>query len=155
MNEPRLLGTENEFSGGTPSARAIINRLTSAFVETVRGNIVAQGDWALDDAQKHWVPVNRQAPAPNIQSSIAENDLSFNYRQPEGFTYENRPLFLEATFIGLDGKERIKVVTSPQMDSGLKDVSKSENTYVKAEKEWEELRKLKPGEIYVSDGIGA
>ena len=129
--------------------------LYKAFMETVRGNVVVQGDWALDEKQKHWVPVNRPAPAPRITSSIAENDLSFNYRQPDGFTYESRPLFLEATFVGLDGKEKIKAVMSSQMSPELKDVSKRENTYVKAETYWEELRKLKPGEIYVSDVIGA
>lgn len=36
MNEPRLIGTEMEWTCGTPSARAIINDLNRAFVETVR-----------------------------------------------------------------------------------------------------------------------
>ncbi|CAK7060871.1 MAG: Sensor histidine kinase RcsC [Desulfovibrio sp.] len=125
-----------------------------AFVETTRGNLVKQGEWALDADGKHWVPVNRPGPAPKIKSSIAENDLSFNYRQPDAFDYESRPLFLEATFIGLDGKEKIKITTSPQMNAALQDVSKRENTYVKAEAYWEELQKLKPGDIYVSDVIG-
>jgi len=38
---------------------------------------------------------------------------------------------------------------------GLRDVSVRENTFVKAETCWPALTKLKPGEIYVSEVIGA
>jgi len=36
MNEPRLFGTENEWNGGTSSARWIVSKLNDAFIETVR-----------------------------------------------------------------------------------------------------------------------
>ncbi|MEA4999993.1 MAG: glycoside hydrolase family 5 protein [Candidatus Limiplasma sp.] len=38
MNEPRLLGAESEWIGGTPEARDGLNRLNDAFVQTVRGS---------------------------------------------------------------------------------------------------------------------
>jgi endoglucanase len=38
MNEPRLFGTPNEWNGGTYDAQQIVNRLNSAFVETVRSS---------------------------------------------------------------------------------------------------------------------
>lgn len=36
MNEPRLIGQPEEWTAGTPEARACVNRLIAAFVETVR-----------------------------------------------------------------------------------------------------------------------
>lgn len=38
MNEPRLIGSELEWSEGTPKMRAMVNRLNEAFVETVRSS---------------------------------------------------------------------------------------------------------------------
>lgn len=36
MNEPRVVGSAQEWSGGTPEERKLINRLNHAFVDTVR-----------------------------------------------------------------------------------------------------------------------
>ena len=126
-----------------------------SFVETLRGNVVVQGEWALDADGSKWGRVGEPPLGPNITSSIKENDRSFNYRQPDMFTYESRPLYYEITFVGLDGKEKIKVTTSPRMNPELRDVSDRGNTYVRAEDYFKELQTLEPGEIYVSDVIGA
>ena len=36
MNEPRLVGTPDEWNGGTIESRGVINRLNAAFIDTVR-----------------------------------------------------------------------------------------------------------------------
>ena len=36
MNEPRLIGTDDEWNGGTPEAHEIVSRLNKAFIDTVR-----------------------------------------------------------------------------------------------------------------------
>lgn len=36
MNEPRVIGSQNEWTGGTPEEREVINNLFAAFVDTVR-----------------------------------------------------------------------------------------------------------------------
>ncbi len=126
-----------------------------AFIENQRGNIVKQGTWELDAGGKRWIRVDLAPQGPKIVSSIEENDRSFNYRQPDGFEYESRPLYAEITFVDLSGREKIKVTTSPRMNPALQDVSRRANTFVKAETYFAELQKLKPGEIYVSDVIGA
>ena len=115
--------------------------------------------WVLSPDQSKWVPGPDATPrydTPPVQSSIEDNRRNFNYRYPEepGPTSE-RPLFLEMTFIGLDGRERVKVTTSPLMAPDLRDVSKRENTFIHAETYFSHLKDLKPGEIYVSDVIGA
>ncbi|MDF3000297.1 MAG: endoglucanase [Bacillota bacterium] len=38
MNEPRLIGTAEEWYAGTPEARKIVNRLNTVFAETVRSS---------------------------------------------------------------------------------------------------------------------
>ncbi|MCL2628742.1 MAG: ATP-binding protein [Oscillospiraceae bacterium] len=88
---------------------------------------------------------------------------SFRYRPPEVFPRyrELRPLYDEVTFIDLDGQEVFKFVNPNStkinypLNSDKMDVSYKSNTYIKAETYWEELQKLAPGEIYVSDVIGA
>ncbi len=124
------------------------------FISALKGKIVKQGEWELAPDGKSWQPA--AAPVQNraITSSIKENDVGFHYRAPEPFHYEDKPLYREITFVDLTGQERVKVTTSPQMDTKLKDVSQRKNTYARAETYFNELKKLKPGEVYVSDVIG-
>ena len=63
---------------------------------------------------------------------------------------EQRPLFVEMSFVGLDGREKIKVTRGDLTDPALKDISLRENTFIKAETYWPVLKMLKPGQIYVS-----
>ena len=123
------------------------------FMQNLRRNIVKQGEWVLAKDGKSWVEADPGPEQRIITSSLAENDR-FHYRPPEKFEYENRPLYLEMTFVDLSGQEKIKVTTSPFMSKELKDVSRRENTFCRAETYFQELGKLKPGEVYVSEVIG-
>lgn len=125
------------------------------FVRNRKGKLLEQGGWKLAPDGKSWVPDATPSDPYAVSSSNRENDLNFRYRPPDTFGYENRPLYLEITFVDLQGNERLKITTSPRMDPRLKNVSDRRNTYVRAETYFEELKKLKPGEIYVSDVIGA
>ena len=124
-------------------------------VRSLQGNLIVQSQWELTPDGKRWQPVANLDSAEEVTSSNTENDISFNYRPPNGFHYASRPLYLEMTFVDLHGLEQIKVTTSEQMDSSLKDISDHHNTYVRAERYFEDLKKLKPGEIYISDVVGA
>jgi PAS domain S-box-containing protein len=125
------------------------------FVENRRGLLVKEGEWELAADGKSWTPKKKREQGPPVKSSNAENDVEFHYRPPDSFEYESRPLYLEITFVDTEGRERIKATTSDQVSPALKDVSDRMNTYVRAETYFPELKKLKPGEIYVSDVIGA
>ena len=115
--------------------------------------------WVLSPDQSSWVPGPEATPRydlPRVEPSVPDNRRNFNYRPPSGVgDISDRPLFLEMTFVGLDGREKVKVVTSDRMSKELRDVSKRENTYIKAETYFQHLKDLKPGDIYVSDVIGA
>ena len=124
------------------------------FVSILRGKVVKPGQWKLDEAANQWVratPIDRGQP---ITSTLEENNFSFHYQPSTGFAYEEIPLYLEMTYIDLNGQERIKVTTSPLMDPKLKNVADKRNTFVRAETYFADLQKLKPGEVYVSEVIG-
>jgi PAS domain S-box-containing protein len=148
------------------------------FAESKTGRLIKNSEWTLAPDGKSWI--SAEAPAQELpdgllqdllRSDTAElpaamtdgvstnsenNDMDgFRYRSPESFVYENAPLYEEITFVGLDGREQYKIVTSDRMDPRKNDVSDRLNTYVKAETYFDELKDLKPGEIYVSDVIGA
>ena len=134
------------------------------FGEAKQGAVVERGEWVLAADGKSWVQVD--PPQPHTKggnSTNVENDdmEAYHYRQPTPYPTVQIPLYDEIAFIGLDGVERVKYVSprSPKkhhpMNPMRTDVSRRENTYIKAETYFAELRRMRPGEIYVSDVIGA
>ena len=124
------------------------------FLAQKSGMLIRPGTWKLSDDGTSWVDVTPAGQANAIRSSNPENTTNFHYRAPEQFDYENRPLYLEMTFVDLQGRELVKAVTSSRMDTQLKDVSQRRNTYTRAETYFSALKGLRPGDIYVSDVIG-
>ena len=105
---------------------------------------------------KSWVPAVPFKPDNPVRAPLPDNAKDFHTRLPENYGLTTpSPLFLEMSFIGLNGLEKVKVTQGSVLSPGLRDVSVRENTFVKAETYWPELKKLKPGEIYVSEVIGA
>ena len=134
------------------------------FIERRTGRIIDQGEWELAGDGKKWINDDIPTAAePDIKSTNKENNDrdGFHYRTPDNLPYKTIPLYDEVTFIGLDGTEIIKVCAKNStkknypMSRQLKNVSNRFNTYIKAETYFTKLRSLKPGEIYVSDVIGA
>lgn len=134
------------------------------FIDSHTGRLISKRTWKLSSDGKSWVPEKQlNLHEPKILSTNNENrDMnSFNHREPNFFEYEIRPLYDEITFIDLEGNEIIKIVAnnSPKsnfpMSSQRKNVADKANTYIKAETYFPNLKQLKPGEIYVSDMIGA
>ncbi|OJX81837.1 ATP-binding protein [Magnetospirillum sp. 64-120] len=122
-------------------------------------NVERHHPWVLAPDGSKWVPGPEATPRydlPPATPTIPDQARNFNYRHPDAVgLVEARPLFLEMTFVGLDGQEKVKVTTSPLMNPQLRDVSQRQNTFIKAETYFPALQALKPGEVYVSDVIGA
>ncbi len=127
------------------------------FLEHRRRHHDQHGAYRLADDQQSWVPVQtvtREAPVTRRISP--DNSREFHARAPEYLgERELRPLFHEITFVGLDGRERLKVTNGDLMSPALRNIAERAQTFVRAEDYWPALQKLKPGEIYVSDVIGA
>ena len=126
------------------------------FIQQRSRTLVSEGQWQLASDGSAWQRLDtEQNNHQKVTASNPENREKFNYRAPEDvLPSERKPLFHEITFVGLDGQEKLKVQTSDLLPPELRDVSKPENTWSKAEHYFAELQKLKPGEIYVSDVIG-
>ena len=138
--------------------------LYRSFAESKLGRVSNRGAWELSPDGKMWKSAIPQAPeSPGGKSSNTENnDMDgFRYRKPDAFRFNSVPYYDEITFIDLKGNELVKVTasSSPKINYPLspkkKNVSRRENTYVKAETYFAELSALKSGEIFVSDVIGA
>ena len=110
-------------------------------------DVVVHGPWPLDEPRgiEDLVILVWQNP---------ENKESWRHYPPDAFKRETRPLYKEITFIDLKGREKIKVLEG-KVSRDLRDISKKENTYCRAEDYFQYVPRLKKGEIYVSRVIGA
>ncbi|WP_321491367.1 ATP-binding protein [uncultured Desulfobacter sp.] len=123
----------------------------------IRKVVVDDGKWKMNEDGTKWIPVD-PAPEPHqeVTARIEDNSNQFHYRpQDTPGVIVDRPLYVEMTYVDLSGMEKIKVSQGWRTSETLLDVSKKENTFCKAETYFESLKKLKPGQIYVSDVIGA
>ncbi|MDR0501176.1 MAG: response regulator [Coriobacteriales bacterium] len=138
-----------------------------AFLNTKTGRVVSRGNWVLSEDGMSWV--RNGGPKGQIRNDVStnpENDdevlgSSFNYRPPDDIEYINIPLYDEITFVDTNLQEQLKVLADGStkvnypLSAQLQNVLYKEGTYVGAETYGQELKKLKAGEIYVSDVIGA
>lgn len=119
--------------------------------------IYQHGPWRLSEDGKAWQPekpVLREAKV--TRPILPDNAKDFHVRPPEYLgDPEERPLFVEMTFVDTSGQEKVKVTTGDLTTAGLRKVADRGQTFVRAETYFPELLKLKPGEIYVSEVIGA
>lgn len=84
-------------------------------------------------------------------ANLKDNEKEFNYIDPIDFKTKNIPIYKEISFFDLQGNEKYKVST---INNKKVNVSDSKNTFIKAEKYFDEIQKLNKNEIYVSDVIG-
>ncbi|SCA57231.1 conserved membrane hypothetical protein [Candidatus Terasakiella magnetica] len=128
-----------------------------SFLNTRTKHLSQHGEWKLNEAGDKWVPQTQETNGATLRTAkVEKNKKDFHYRPAEGSSLGvKKPIYLEMTYIGLDGQEKVKITTSELMDQARKDVSKKENTFLKAESYFSQLQGLKAGEIYVSDVIGS
>ncbi len=135
----------------------------AAFINGARRRMVAPGEWTLAADGRSWV--RRSPPSPGesgVSTNPENNDMDgFHAIPPSGLEYFAAPIYDEITYLDKNGRELVKVVATDStkrhhpMNPEPRDVSRRENTYVKAETYFPALRNLSPGQIYVSDVIGA
>ncbi|MBY4676955.1 putative bifunctional diguanylate cyclase/phosphodiesterase [Marinobacterium arenosum] len=114
-------------------------------------------EFRLSEDGRQWLPVEPPAaepPAVAAPPGVASlSDL--NVRPPEVARRRRpAPLYLEMTFFDPQGREQLKVVESELMSDQTRDISQPANTFVRAERYFEQLASLEAGDIYVSDQIG-
>ena len=102
-----------------------------------------------------WLPERPYNADNPVRAPLVDNAKNFHTRSAENYGQRVlRPLFLEMSFIDLNGVEQVKVQQGNLLPTGLRDISRRENTFAKAETYWSEVQRLKAGEVYVSEVIG-
>ena len=110
-------------------------------------------EYRYNDDSKQWEStVTKQNVKPVQKANLSDNQKEFNKNAPSILKYQQIPLYKEIQVIDLTGNEIYKVST---IKNKKINVSQKDQTYCKAENYFEDLKKLKKGEIYVSDVIGA
>ncbi len=155
------------------SMRNLSEEFLADFCEVRFNPIRRHGNWKIADNGMSWVQTDPHFPpkemkkrSVNAENEVAIDGASFRYRPPYGFgdSQENFirvPLYDEIALLDRSGRQIAKYV-SPRSTKKrfpfrkeLLDISDSKNTFVKAERYFEELPKLGQDDIYVSDVIGA
>lgn len=125
------------------------------FITSRMRNLYEPGKYVLSPDGKTWMPLDPFFAENRVRPPLPDNAKDFHTRLPENYgTRVLRPLFLEMSFVDLNGMEKVKVQQGDLLKPGLRDISVRENTFVKAETYWPDLKQLKAGEIYVSEVIG-
>ena len=150
-----------------------IGEFLADFGENKTSLIRQHSDWAVASHGMGWVQTNPYVPPTDTQTRSVnpENEdeidgTAFHYRPPFGFGDEPLrfvavPLYDEIALLDKSGKQVAKHVSSRStkkrfpFPQELLDISDPQNTFVKAERYFEQLRSLGKNGIYVSDVIGA
>lgn len=127
------------------------------FLASRKSPIIGHERYIYNHENGSWqVPPTTHIEPQIVQSRNKDNAKDFHSLAPDPLgTSINAPLFLEMTFVDLAGNEKIKVTTSELVHPDLRNISQKDNTFCKAENYFQHLKELQPGEIYVSDVIGA
>ena len=123
------------------------------FYEAKTKSIIVHDEYFYDDetntykTKEELKKIEREQKTANLK----ENEKEFNYIDPIEFKTKNIPIYKEISFFDLNGNEKYKISS---INPEKLNVSDSKNTYIKAEKYFDEISKLNKNEIYVSDVIG-
>lgn len=130
--------------------------LYRTFIESRQRSLIDIGQWALAADGKSWQPLGKPGEASRTATPTNEENRQDFHSRPREAALRNRPrpLYHEITYLDATGRERLKVSATSLLPRELRDVSRQGNTWCKAETYFAELKKLKPGEIYVSEVVG-
>ncbi len=123
------------------------------FYESKKKEVTIHGQYYYDENTNNY-KTNEEFISPNrdkLTSNLKDNEKEFNYIDPIKFQTKEIPIYKEITFFDLEGYEKYKISS---LNEKKLNISDKKNTYVSSENYFEEISKLKKGEIYVSKVIG-
>jgi two-component system, sensor histidine kinase len=126
------------------------------FFSIRKRQVLDHESWVLTRNGDGWTPLSQSGETNLIvDPSVEDNRKDWHSNPPDNRGRRvTHPLYHEMTFVDPNGMELIKVTMGGLTSDTCRDVSQKENTYCKAETYFQELRRLKPGEIFVSKVIG-
>jgi len=122
------------------------------FQDIKTAQVTKHGEYKYNEKLQKWEPKILEVQDLTIyKAHLKDNERSFNKNSATNLTYTKIPLYKEIQFINLQGDEVYKVSSLNIKKINIKN---TQDTYCKAENYFNDLQKLKKGEIYVSDVIG-
>jgi len=123
------------------------------FSDSKNKNITLHGNYYYDEISNSYKTNEEfnQKENKEQKANLIDNQKEFNTIEPVEFLRKEIPIYKEVTFFDLAGKEKYKVSS---LNEEKLDISNKKNTYVNSETYFDEISKLKNGQIYVSDVIG-
>jgi len=115
-------------------------------------SIIVHGKYNYNEDKQTWESPNINNKQNNFEKSdLEENSKEFNANTRVKVTTKAIPLYKEIQVIDLEGNEIYKVSSISNKKINIKN---KKDTYCKAENYFNEITKLKKGEIFVSNVIG-
>ena len=122
------------------------------FYNNKKRDVIIPQEFKYDEKLDKWVIENKQDQEElTYKSNLKENEKYFSYNKDKQYEKESIFIYKEISFIDLMGNEKIKISS---INNELKNISNKENTYCNAESYFHDIKRLKEGEIYVSNVIG-
>ena len=131
----------------------LTDKVLKNFFDSKNKNIILHGNYYYDEVSNSYKTneeVDKKEPIQQ-KANLVDNQKEFNTIEPVEFLKKEIPIYKEVTFFDLNGKEKYKISS---INEEKLDVSNKNNTYINSETYFNEISKLKNGEIYVSDVIG-
>lgn len=115
--------------------------------------ITVPAEMRYDEEADAWVRVTPE-PSSTVTTDavLPDNEREWHFNRPVEIPREEVPIYREITRFDLSGQETVRIGS---LGTELRDISRRENTYIRAESYYEAAQSLGPGEIYVSRVIGA
>ena len=131
----------------------ISQKVLRTFFDNKTKSILEHDKYYYDDDKSVWKneKQNDISFRKNKKAVLVDNKKEFNYIDPINLNKKDIPIYKEVVYFDLKGNEQFKVSS---ISKNKLDISKKENTYIKAETYFDQINTLKKGEIYVSDVIG-
>ena len=128
-------------------------KVLDSFFETKTKEITIHDEYYYDNETNSYKTKEeiKKVERDKKTANLKDNEKEFNYIDPIDFKTKNIPIYKEISFFDLQGNEKYKVST---INNQKVNVSDSKNTFIKAEKYFDEIQKLNKNQIYVSDVIG-
>ena len=124
-----------------------------SFYSSKSKTIILEDHYLYNDKTNIWENQNRNEKEDSKEEANNDDNVrEFNIINQRKHHTKKLALYKEITYFDLQGNEKYKVSS---INSSKLNISNKKNTYVKAENYFDEVKKLKQGEIYVSDVIGA
>ncbi|MDD2886935.1 MAG: ATP-binding protein [Aliarcobacter sp.] len=129
------------------------DKVLKSFFDSKNKNITIHGNYYYDEVSNSYKTNEDPNKKENRKqkANLVDNQKEFNTIEPAEFLKKEIPIYKEVTFLDINGNEKYKVSL---LNEEKLDVSNKKNTYVNSETYFDEISKLKNGEIYVSDVIG-